>query len=101
MGWAIQPNPLVLLILSEHSIHRGWFEHTVRTAGEREKELGRDVVRLLTLDDAWKTCRWPARLREQITQSPMLDFSKWNEAGEFERLCRTLMDGLDLFSRQE
>src|SRR5258706_3879139 len=51
---AIRQNPTVLLILSEHSIKSDWVEHEVRTARGLEKEMGRDVLVPVALDDSWK-----------------------------------------------
>jgi hypothetical protein len=52
------------------------------------------------LDDAWKVCKWPARLREQIMEYHILDFSKWKDEEEFGRMFRKLIDGLDLFYKE-
>jgi uncharacterized protein YjbI with pentapeptide repeats len=76
---AMRMNPTVLLVLSENSIASDWVEHEASTARELEKELGRDVLCPVALDDAWKDCAWPARLREQIMEYNILDFSKWKD----------------------
>jgi uncharacterized protein YjbI with pentapeptide repeats len=98
---AIRQNPLVLLVLSKNSVKSDWVEHEARKARELEKELGRDVLCPVALDDAWKDCRWPARLREQIMEYNILNFSKWKDEGEFGRMFRKLIDGLDLFYKEK
>ena len=77
-----------------------WVEHEARTARELEKELGRDVLCPVALDVAWKDCKWPARLREQIMEYHILDFSKWQDDAEFTKMFRKLVDGLDLFYKE-
>ena len=94
---AMRKNPTVLLILSENSVKSDWVEHEARTARELEKELGRDVLCPVALDEAWKDCKWPARLREQIMEYNILDFSKWEDKEGFEMMFKKLVDGLDLF----
>jgi hypothetical protein len=96
---AIRHNPTVLLILSENSIKSDWVEHEVRTARELHKELGRDVLCPVTLDNSWKSSPWPKRIMEQVMEYNILDFSKWEEKSEFEKQFRKLLDGLDLFYR--
>jgi uncharacterized protein YjbI with pentapeptide repeats len=98
---AMRMNPTVLLVLSENSVKSDWVEHEAREARELEKELGRDVLCPVALDDAWEDCKWPERLREQIMEYNILDFSKWKDEGEFEKKFRKLVDGLDLFYKEE
>jgi uncharacterized protein YjbI with pentapeptide repeats len=97
---AIRQNPIVLLILSKNSVNSDWVEHEARTARELEKELGRDVLCPVALDDMWKDCAWPIRLREQIMEYNILDFSKWEDEQEFGKMFRKLVDGLDLFYKE-
>jgi uncharacterized protein YjbI with pentapeptide repeats len=94
---AMRLNPTVLLVLSAASVQSDWVEHEARLARELEKELGRDVLCPVALDDAWKTCRWPERLREQIMEYNVLDFSAWQDEEFFRRTAGKLIDGLDLF----
>jgi hypothetical protein len=94
---AISQNPTVLLIISEHSLSSDWVEHEVRTARGLEKEMRRDVLCPVTLDDSWKSSRWPNRIMEQITEYNILDFSKWRDDSKFEDMFRRLIDGLELF----
>jgi uncharacterized protein YjbI with pentapeptide repeats len=94
---AIRQNPTVLLVLSEHSLSSDWVEHEVRTARGLEKEMGRDVLCPLALDDSWKNSRWPKRLMQQIMEYNILDFSEWQDNVKFEGMFRRLIDGLELF----
>ena len=94
---AMRQNPTVLLVLSKHSTESDWIEFEVRKARELEKELKRDVLCPVALDDSWKTCRWPERLRQQITEYNILDFSKWDDASDFSNKFDRLVEGLHLF----
>ena len=94
---AIRQNPTVLLILSKHSLSSDWVEHEVRTARGLEKELGRDVLCPIALDDSWKSSPWPKRVMEQIMEYNILDFSAWKDDNKFEGMFRRLIDGLELF----
>jgi hypothetical protein len=94
---AIRQNPTVLLVLSEHSLSSDWVEHEVRTARELEKDMGRDVLCPIALDDSWKSSRWPKRIMEQIMEYNILDFSEWEDDVKFEGMFRKLIDGLELF----
>ena len=94
---AISLNDIVLLVLSEHSVESDWVEHEARKAREKEKKSGIDALCPVALDDSWKTCRWPERLREQIMEYNILDFSRWQDADQFERMFTRLIDGLAIF----
>jgi len=94
---AISQNPTVLLVLSEHSLSSDWVEHEVRMARELEKEMERDVLCPVALDDSWKDGRWPKRVMEQIMEYNILDFSAWKDDNKFEGMFRKLIDGLELF----
>jgi uncharacterized protein YjbI with pentapeptide repeats len=98
---AMRLNPTVLLVLSAASVQSDWVEYEARLARELEKELGRDVLCPVALDDSWKTCRWPERLREQIMEYNILDFSAWQDEAFFRRTAARLIDGLDLFYKGE
>lgn len=39
----------------------------------------RDVLYPVASDGTWKNCRWPERLREQIMEYNILDFSMWED----------------------
>ena len=97
---AIRHNPTVLLILSEHSTASDWVEHEARLARKLEKELGRDVLCPIALDDSWKTCNWPERIKEQIMEYNILDFSNWEDDDELDAMFKRLIDGLDMFYKK-
>jgi hypothetical protein len=94
---AIRLNPTVLLVLSSHSVQSDWVEHEARLARKLEKETKRDVLCPVALDDSWKHCAWPERLREQILEYNILNFSDWNNEYSFRQMFNRLLDGLDLF----
>jgi hypothetical protein len=60
------------LTLSEHSLKSDWVEHEVRSARELEKELGRDVLCPVALDDSWKSSPWPERVMEQVMETSLI-----------------------------
>lgn len=94
---AIRFNPTVLLILSEYSVLSDWVQHEARLARKLEIETKRDVLCPIALDDSWKDCDWPERLREQIMEYNILDFSEWRDEDNFRLMFSRLLDGLDLF----
>jgi hypothetical protein len=94
---AIRLNPTVLLVLSSHSIESDWVQHEARLARRLELETGRDVLCPIALDDSWKDCSWPERLREQIMEYNILDFSAWNNDDSLQHMFNRLLKGLDLF----
>jgi hypothetical protein len=94
---AIRQNPTVLLVLSGKSMESDWVEHEVRTARGLKKDMGRDVLCPIALDDSWKNSSWPARIMEQIREYNILDFSAWEDDVKFEGMFRKLIDGLQLF----
>ena len=94
---AIQPNLTVLLLLSENSVQSDLVEHEVRKARDLAKELNRDVLCPVALDDSWQSSPWPERIMEQVMEYNILDFSKWEDESVFEKQFRKLLDELDLF----
>jgi uncharacterized protein YjbI with pentapeptide repeats len=94
---AIRQTSTVLLILSEHSLKSDWVEHEVRTARSVEKEMGRDILCPVSLDDSWKNSPWPERVMEQVMEYNILDFSAWKDESKFESTFNKLIDGLELF----
>jgi hypothetical protein len=94
---AIRHNPTVLLVLSEHSLSSDWVEHEVRTARGLEKDIERDVLCPIALDDSWKDSRWPKRVMERIMEYNILEFSEWEDESKFDGMFRKLIDGLELF----
>jgi uncharacterized protein YjbI with pentapeptide repeats len=97
---AIHQNPIVLLILSKNSMNSDWVQHEVRKARELEKELGRDALCPIALDDGWKSSRWPQRVMEQVMEYNILDFSKWEDESTFQAKFVKLLSGLDLFYKK-
>jgi hypothetical protein len=97
---AIRQNPTVLLILSKNSMNSDWVQHEVRKARELEKELGRDALCPIALDDGWKSSRWPQRVMEQVMEYNILDFSKWEDESTFQTKFAKLLSGLDLFYKK-
>jgi uncharacterized protein YjbI with pentapeptide repeats len=97
---AIRLNPTVLLVLSANSVGSDWVEHEARVARELEKELKRDVLCPIALDNEWKTCTWPERLREQIVEYNILDFSGWRKGNSFDEMFSRLIAGLDLYYKE-
>jgi uncharacterized protein YjbI with pentapeptide repeats len=94
---AIRLNSTVLLVLSQHSVDSDWVQHEARLARKLELETKRDVLCPVALDDTWKDCHWPERLREQIMEYNILDFSDWKNEDTFRHMFGRLLDGLDLF----
>jgi uncharacterized protein YjbI with pentapeptide repeats len=94
---AIRQNPTVLLVLSKNSLGSDWVEHEVRTARLLEKDLDRDVLCPVALDDSWKDSPWPKKVMEQIMEYNILDFSEWRDDRKFDAMFRRLIDGLELF----
>lgn len=99
---AIRQNPTVLLILSKNSMSSDWVQHEVRKARELEKELGRDVLCPIALDDSWNTesNHWPQRMMEQVKEYKILDFSKWEDESIFQAEFGKLLNGLDVFYKK-
>lgn len=94
---AIRVNPTVLLVLSRSSVESDWVEHEVRLARQLEKELRRDIICPIALDDSWKRCPWPSRLREQVQEYNILDFSRWSDSEEFIRVFERLLHGMTIY----
>lgn len=97
---AIRQNPTVLVVLSKNSLKSDWVQHEVRKARELEKEMGRDILCPVALDDGWKSAPWPARVMEQIIEYNILDFSGWEDESTFNKMFSKLLNGLDLFYKK-
>jgi uncharacterized protein YjbI with pentapeptide repeats len=98
---AMRQNPTVILILSENSTVSDWVEHEARLARDLEKEIGRDVLCPIALDDSWKSAKWPARLMEQIKEYNILNYSNWNDDKAFEQVFNKMISGLDMFYKPD
>ena len=94
---AMRLNPTVLLILSKNSVESDWVEHEAESARELEKELHRDILCPVALDNSWKDCKWDTRLRRQIEKYNILDFSQWQDPEMLNRQFSRLLDGLDIY----
>lgn len=97
---AIRQNPTVVLVLSEHSIKSDWVQHETRKARELEKELGRDVLCPVALDDSWKSSLWPERIMEQVKEYNILDFSAWKDNKTLNIMFKKLINGLNLYYKK-
>ena len=94
---AIRLNPIVILVLSEHSVRSDWVEWEVSRARELERESQRDVLCPVALDDSWQTSSWSAPLRAQISKYNVLNFDDWRDQPTLESLSWRLVRGLHLF----
>ncbi|MEX2162608.1 MAG: toll/interleukin-1 receptor domain-containing protein, partial [Anaerolineales bacterium] len=95
---AIRNNPIVLLVLSSNALQSDWVEHEVSDARRLEKEIGRDVLCPVAIDDEWKKQNsWSRVLFDQVRKYNILDFSKWKDDFEFSMRFRLLLEGLELF----
>lgn len=94
---AIRQNPTVLLVLSKNSLSSDWVEHEVRSARRLEKELDREILCPIALDDSWKSSPWPARIMDQIREYNILDFSDWRDNRRLDIMFQKLIDGLSVF----
>ena len=98
---AMTLNPTVLLVLSENSVESDWVEWEARKARKLEKKLKRDVLCPVRLDESCFECDWPERLREQIFEYNVLDFSRWEEPKEVDEMFERLLKGLGVFYMPE
>jgi hypothetical protein len=51
----------------------------------------------IALADSWKTCKWPARSREQMMEYYILGFSNWQDDPSLQKQFSKLVEGLKLF----
>ena len=98
---AIHMNRTVLLVLSKNSVESDWVEFEVRRARELQKEIDRHVICPVALDDSWKSCKWPRRLRDQVEEYNILDFSEWEDETSFEGQYGKLRQGLNIYYRKD
>ena len=97
---AISINETFLLILSENSVNSDWVEFEVRRARETEKTANRHILCPIALDDSWKDCKWPRRIKDQILEYKVLDFSNWKDEAFFEQQYAKLLKGLNIYYRK-
>jgi uncharacterized protein YjbI with pentapeptide repeats len=98
---AMRQNPTVILILSKNSTRSDWVEHEARLARELEKDLGRDVLCPIALDNSWESAKWSARLMEQIKEYKILDYSNWQDDKAFGQVFNKMISGLDMFYKPD
>lgn len=98
---AIRQNPTVLLVLSKNSLESDWVEDEVHLARDLEKELRKDVLCPIALDDSWQSSRWPRRFMNRIKEYMILDFSAWEEPTAMRMMFSKLVDGLQIFYDSE
>lgn len=94
---AMRINSIVLLVLSKNSVESDWVEWEVRKARKLAKERKEHVLCPIALDDSWKSCRWPGRLRVQVEEYNILNFSCWQDESAMAAAFQKLIDGLGLF----
>ena len=83
--------------MENHSVKSRCGAHEVQTPQNLEKDMGRDVMCPVALDDRWKTSPWPKRVMKQVMEYNILDFSAWEDDGKFGSTFKKLIDGLGLF----
>ncbi len=66
----------------------------MRHARELAKTQGRYTLCPIALDDSWKRCAWPERLREQLMEYAILDFSGWQDRKQMSEMFVKLERGL-------
>lgn len=94
----VRRNDLVLLVLSAASVASSWIEKELDRTRHKEKEEGREILRLLALDDAWQARiadgdADPRAVWRFAGQKQVLDFSGW-ERGGFPEAFAELSSGL-------
>lgn len=94
---AIRFNPTVVLVLSEHAIQSDWVEWEVTRARVAEKDLKRDVLCPISIDNHWLTSEWSGPTKLQIAKYNVLDFGNWRNEDQFRRQFGRLIQGLHLF----
>lgn len=95
---AMRTNSVVLVVLSKNSVASDWVEHEVELARELEKRLDRHVLCPIAIDDAWKNCKWPMRIRRQITKYNILSFHEWREGSKrVQPMFDRLIKGMKIF----
>jgi hypothetical protein len=91
---AIRLNDVVVLALSKGSVKSDWVEHELKTARQKEKEEGRDVLCPVALDETWKSKQGDL-LWDQLFKKHVVDFSNWKQ--DFKGPFRKLVKGLKIF----
>ena len=91
-----------MLVLSENSVNSEWVLYEVRKARklkarlEAEKKKPTHVLCPVALDDSWKSCAWPPRVREDLEDYYILDCSAW-EKRSFDEKYEKLRTNLGIY----
>lgn len=85
---------VAVIVLSAASTQSDWVEHEVKHARELAKTQGRYTLCPIALDDSWRRCAWPQRLREQLMEYAILDFSGWQDRKRMGTMFVKLERGL-------
>lgn len=93
---AIRLNPIVVVVLSKNSVDSDWVEWEVSLARELEKELRRDILCPVALDDCWRDSRWSRVLEQHLKKYYILDFAAWQDRRAFSTQFTKLIRGLGL-----
>jgi len=93
---AMRLTDVVLLVLSEASVHSDWVEHELEMARQKEKTEQRDVLCPVALDAAWKA-KLDDVLWRQVKKEYVLDFSAWENPQAFDAQFRKLLKGLKIY----
>ena len=91
---------VVLLLLSKNSVNSNWVEFEIENARRLEKEVGRDMLCPIALDDTWQSSNWSPLLMNQIKKYNVLDFSNWEDMAIMEQQLEKLLEGLALFYKK-
>jgi hypothetical protein len=60
-------------------VNSDWVEWEADKARELAKELGRDVLCPVALDDSWKNCKWSGPLRKQIEKYVVVNYKQLDQ----------------------
>ena len=88
----IRVQDVVLLVLSENSVHDDWVENELDMALRRERKEGRNLICPVAIDDSWKD-QMHVNFKTLARKKVIIDFSKWKTKAferEFERLVMGL-----------
>ncbi len=85
---------VAVIVLSNASTKSDWVEHEVKHARELAKTQGHYTLCPIALDDSWRRCVWPERLREQLMEYAILDFSGWQDRKRMAEMFVRLERGL-------
>lgn len=91
---AMRLNPVVITVLSKASVSSDWVEYEASKARELERDLRRDVLCPITLDDAWKTSDWSGPLKQQMEKYYILPFHDWSNPTRLHGSFQKLISGL-------